>query len=268
MINGHKIVVVTPAGRRRYLEVLARYVLSCGAVDGWRLWQNTTDAGDIAWMDALAARDPRVVVEKPAWACEGNFSIYRFFPRCTDPATVYIRLDDDVVWADAEAIPALAAARLENPHPFLLYGNVVNTGITSHLHQRAGRLSKARGLAGYACTDPVGWGSGEFALDLHRGFLANPHAPGWWLPDWDLYFYERHSINCISWLGSDAARWAGVMDRDEEQWLSVARPKADKRPNNIIGRCVFVHYAFHTQRERVDAEPAVLAGYRRLAGLV
>jgi len=35
-----KVIAVTPAGRRRYLELLAKYVLSDEAVAEWHLWDN------------------------------------------------------------------------------------------------------------------------------------------------------------------------------------------------------------------------------------
>lgn len=266
-VSGHRLVVCTPAGRRRYLEVLARHVLADPFVDEWRLWANTGDAADLAWMDTLAAEEPRVKVHRPSWPLEGNFSIHKYFPACCDPDSVYVRLDDDIVYCHLHAISGLARIRVADPGPFLYYGNVVNNGITSHLHQRAGRLTKGHGLVAYDCKDSVGWGSGSFALDLHRAFLANPVAKFWRLADWELWHYERCSINVISWLGRDFAAFGGVFDRDEEQWLACVGSRERGRPNRISGEHVFAHYAYFTQRPAVDADPAILAGYRKLAGL-
>ena len=54
MFEGKRIVVVTPAGRERYLRLLAAHVLSSPLVDDWHLWLNTRDDGDLAFMAALS----------------------------------------------------------------------------------------------------------------------------------------------------------------------------------------------------------------------
>ena len=262
-----RLVVCTPAGRRRYLEVLARYVLAEPAVDEWQLWANTTCTEDLRWMGALSGRDPRVTVVSGNWPAAGTDSIHKFFPACTDPSTVYVRLDDDVVFAEPGAIVRLAARRLDEPDPFLLFGNVYNNALVSHLHQRLGRLTTEHGLVGYDCMDAVGWNDGAFAIDTHRRFLADPDPEHWRLPDWNLSWYERFSINVFAWTGDAFATFGGRVGRDEEDWLSVQRPKEIGRPSRMAGDCFFSHYAFFTQREAIDAAVDVLAGYRRLAGL-
>lgn len=270
-VSGHRLVVCTPAGRRRYLEVLARHVLADPFVDEWRLWANTEDAADLAWMDALAAEEPLVKIHRPSWPLEGNFSIHKYFPACCDPKAVYVRLDDDIVYCGRHSISNLAAHRIDHPEPFLVYGNVLNNGITSHIQQRAGQLTKKFGIVGYECKDPVGWDSGPFAVSLHRAFLDDTYGPPvagqWMINNWELWHYERCSINAISWLGRDFAAFNGTFDRDEEVWLSCVGPRERGRPNKIYGASLFVHYAFGPQRSAVDADPAILAGYRKLAGL-
>ncbi len=264
-----KLVVVTPAGRRRYLEILAQYLLPDPDVDRWDLWVNTDNQDDICWMEELADKHSkvRIVTDSIPFFQPSNFRIHNFFKRATDPDTVYIRLDDDIVYVAPGTLKTIAAARVADPHPFLMYGNVLNSGLSSHLQQRAGRLSKQFGFAGYNCIDDIGWRNPEFVIDLHSRFLANPDPKQWHLTDWDLHGYERHSINCISWLGSDAAKWVPTMDSDEEVWLSCAAPTQFKRPCKIIGNTLVVHYSFFITRDRVDGEPWILDGYRKLAGL-
>lgn len=266
MIGDKRLVVCVPAGRRRYLELTARHVLADPAVDELRLWRNTTDAADIAWMTALATAEPRVNVHVPTWRHEGNYSIHRYFRACADPGCVYVRVDDDVVWMGPGAVAGLARYRLDHPGPFLVYGNVLNSGLTSHLHQRYGRLPPGLGRATYHCTETPAWREAGFAVALHRALQAAPDPARWVMPDWELYDYERHSINVIAWTGADAVDWAARVGRDEEQWLAVEEPRRRARPNRIAGAYVFAHYAFYTQRAGVDADPGVLAGYRALAG--
>lgn len=271
----HPIIVCTPAGRQRYLEILARYILTNPNISEWHLWANTDNRSDLNYLDDLERRfgssgssnqTPKIRIIRPSWPFEGAFSIHRYFPVSMNPDAIYVRLDDDIIWIADSAIERLAYRRLKDPHPFLMYGNVINSGLTSHLHQRAGRLTKVHGIAGYLCMDEVGWGKWEFARDAHLAFLDKPNTEHWTLTDWDLYFYERHSINTISWLGSDVPRWAGMMDRDEEWWLSVEAPTRSQRPCKIVGDAVFVHFAFYSQRKKLEAEcPWLLGKYAEIA---
>lgn len=268
MIDGHKLIVVTPYGRRRYAEVLACYVLAEPAVDEWHLWFNTDDPWDIEWAQGLRNANRRVVlvaVSTPLISpCQ--YRICQFYPFATDPTTVYVRMDDDVVYAAPGAIAGLAAQRITDPKPFLLFGNVLNTALTSHFHQRAKRATERYGTVGYNCMDPVGWNSPRFAVDLHRRFLGKPDRRRWELPDWDLTQYEHHSVNVIAWLGRDAQNW-GPVGASEEVWLSCDKPRLEGRPNRVGGRHFFAHYAFFPQREAVDARVDILQRYRKLAGL-
>lgn len=268
MIGGKRLIVVTPAGRRRYLEVLAEHVLRDPDVDEWRLWMNTTDQGDIGYVwNTLLARDRRATVRSPSWPVDGTFSIAPFFAECGDPDAVYVRLDDDVVWCGPRAISRLAAKCLaDSGRAFLVFGNILNSALSSWHHQKEFRLPPEPAV-GHFVMDPVGWGDGGFAVALHRRFLAAPRELHWKLADRRLDDYQRHSINAVAWRGEDAADWCPLVPRDEEAWLAHVAPKERGRPCLVSGDQVFCHLAFHTQRAAVDAASDVLEGYRRLAGL-
>ena len=52
MLDTTRIVVVTPAGRKRYLEILFRYILKLRPImDEYRLWVNTENNEDIEYMN-------------------------------------------------------------------------------------------------------------------------------------------------------------------------------------------------------------------------
>ena len=82
--------------------------------------------------------------------------------------------------------------------------------------------------------------------------------------NWILNVYERCSINVISWTGADFKKFDGVVDSDEENFLSTEKPKVLKRPNMIIGDTLFVHYSFYTQREFLDSTD-ILLRYKELS---
>lgn len=264
-------VIVTPAGRKRYVQLLYQHLASQrAAFDTWQIWLNTKDQGDLEYLRGLAKENPEWIVARELTVPHGgNGSIQSFFPGAAERGTTYLRLDDDIVWLETGFVEAMMSYREANRAPFLVYGNIVNNSILSHLFQRAGTMGTSNGIAGYACIDDIGWKSGPFALALHEKFLeairTNQLEP-WYIQRWVLYFYERVSINCISWLGDDFAEFGGAVGHDEEIWLSVDKPRELGRPNEIAGgpQKLCAHFAFYTQRPLLDTT-SVLASYESLA---
>ena len=269
--GGMRVVVVTPAGRKRYLSLLHKHLASQKQdFDEWHLWVNTADAEDVRYIQELAdAHDWIRAVPCPVPVeRHSNYAIHHFFPACTDPGTLYIRLDDDVVYLEPGFVAKLARARLEHPQYFLVFANIVNNALISHIHQRNKRFEYPR-TVGYACMDDVGWKDPACAEAIHRAFLdsvTHGRLDEWHrsFERWECYAYERVSINCISWLGSDFARFGGRVGADEEKWLAVDHPKETGRPNLIWGGAVCAHYAFHTQRPHLE-QTDVLRAYEAIA---
>lgn len=264
MVDGRKLVVCTPAGRREHLEILVPYVLrDRHKIDQYQLWLNTQDEGDIAYIRQLAATFPDFikVVEPdndiPIIPDQKGYSIHQFFKGCMERGTVYVRLDDDILFVDEGAIEALVRFRIDNPQYFLVYGNVINNALCSHLHQRMGVIDLQRGIAGYWCIDQVGWEDPAFAEYTHRWFFHHyqegKHRKFNSFDKWELNLYERASINVISWLGEEFAAFGGQVGIDEEHWLSQQKPQTMGKMNCIYGKALFAHYAFYCQKEHLDA---------------
>lgn len=269
MYRDRKIVVVTPAGRRRYLELLVPQVLSYAPlIDEYQLWVNTVDAADIAYMEQLE-RDHALIKLKrlpPTQPFNANMSIHVFFRECKEPGSVYVRFDDDVIALDSlRAFMAFLDHRIDHPEYFLVYANILNNAIVSHIQQRHGKLGVERGVVGYSCMDPMGWSNGEFAVDTHRTILSKA-AKGdfrkfYFRPEWRLIEFERVSINCVSWLGSYFETFDGRVGADEELWLACLKPSADRKMNTIFGEFCVVHFSFYPQQATVEAA-GVLESYR------
>ena len=263
-----KRVVVTPAGRKRYLEILVQHLAAQrDAFDVWILLVNTSVVEDIGFCERLAARHPDWIETRYATGSnpgEGSHNIHRFLNEfCIDPETVYLRLDDDVVYLAPGFVREMFDFRLANPHPFLVYSNIINNAIVAWIHQKLGNFSYER-LSGYDCVDEIGWKDPRFAETLHRAFLADPVDPKWKFREWHATEYERVSINAISWFGKDLA--VEPVDRDEENWFATWRPKVLERPNVICGTAICVHFAFFTQREYLESQaPDILEAYAKLA---
>ncbi len=59
----YKIVVVTPAGRKKYLDIFKKRIyaeMDKGVIDGWQLWQNTVNQEDIDYLASMEAENPKV----------------------------------------------------------------------------------------------------------------------------------------------------------------------------------------------------------------
>lgn len=269
----HRVVVVTPAGRQRYLELLVPQVLNymdAGLVDEYQLWVNTVNASDIAYMQALEKEHKGRIILRylpEGAAYKENLSIHHFFNGCDEDKTVYVRFDDDVIFLDSkQAFAKLIRFRIYNPRYFLVYGTILNNAIISHIIQRHGDFDLKEDKAGYGCMDSIGWGNGKFACNLHDQILSylegqtniEKNLAKFRMKEWILYNYERVSINCISWVGGALARWADngrdIAD-DEEHNLSCKIPSNTGAMNVIFGGFACVHFAFYTQRSAVDGSP-------------
>jgi hypothetical protein len=263
--EGHPVVCVTPAGRRRYMKLLASLVLSSPLVDRWDLWVNTSDKADLAFLQGLARMDGRVrLVPQPDGAEPSVGALCAFSRLAMDPGTIYIRLDDDLVWADAAFPERLLAFRVAQREHFLVMPLILNNAICSHLLQSLGKLRYSRHVTS-SCTDGAAWRDPHSALVLHR-FLLPRLARGEQarLASGPIPIaLNRFSINCVCWFGEDMALAGGVKGPDEEEELSAEIPTRLRRTCCFQTDVAVAHFAFYTQREATDASE-VLAGYAAL----
>ncbi|MGE3874830.1 MAG: hypothetical protein AB7F74_17905 [Parvibaculaceae bacterium] len=266
MLDGHKIVCVTPAGRRRYLRLLIPYVLACPQVDRYDLWVNTPDEADLAFMQAVAQIDDRIrLVPLPAGRKPDAMSIHAFWPGAADTGTVYVRFDDDVVWIDPRFFDTLLRFRLDHPEYFLIAPLIINNAMSSFLLQTFRKITTPR-LLSPDRFDTVGWVNPNFARSLHellQTLVANGEVEKLNCGRIPLSG-NIFSINCISWFGRDFAPFGGKVPEDEEPAVSCTISLRAGRLNAMETGAVVAHLAFFTQRETIDRS-GVLEGYLRLA---
>lgn len=263
-----KKVIVTPAGRKKYLEILSKYLVAYkDEFDRWDIWVNTTEYDDIDYIINLGNQYDFIrVIPNPIPPSEHfhkGTTIHPFFKYCIKEDECYLRLDDDIVFIKKGSLETLFQRRLELDEPFLLFGNIFNNAIITHLHQRFGLLPTKYGIVGYYCTDEIGWGNPYFAAKMHKIFLQDTTID-LSFPNWILNMYEQCSINVISWTGKEFAKFNGIVESDEEQFLTMRKPAQLRRPNMIIGDTLFVHWAFFTQRPFLDSTE-ILQRYKEIA---
>ncbi len=258
-----KVVCVTPAGRQRYMRLLAPYVLADPRVDEWQVWLNTVDLGDRAWLARLSQHAKVRLIEPPAERPDGGRTIGQFWPYCADENTIYVRLDDDIVWLEKDFVANLVAARERNPAPFLVSAMVINNALCTYLLQFTGKVTFSEYLTA-RCTDPISWQSADFARTLHL-WAVKAIAAG------DIPFrfgdypaaMTRMSINAICYFGKDVAPYADRIGPEEEEFVSCVLPTLLHKSNLITSDAWCAHFSFFPQREQLD-KSEVLEAYVRL----
>jgi hypothetical protein len=267
--------VVTPAGRKRYLSVLVPYVLREKAIiDKYRFWINTNNTDDIKYIEQLVESDREFFEAeylddpKPNW--KGNRRvrlICQFFKNCTEPDTVYVRLDDDICWMMNGALRALIDYRIDNPEYFMVYPGIFNNGYTAEIHS-------ALGLIKFPSSSFRKWQrESKWGILHHEKLLEsieNNDIHQWLFESKVIKDYAQAPINCISWLGEEFAKFGGVVadencDYLEEVWLTKIKPKQINKHNCMYGGSLMAHFAFNTQREYFETHTNLLESYEVLS---
>lgn len=268
MYKGYKIICVTPAGRKRYMKLLAPYVISSENVDRWDIWINTKDSNDIYFLEKLSNLFPKKIklVPQPEGKIEGNKSIGAFFRFCTEEDTIYIRFDDDIVWIEDNFFKKLLEKRLKYREYFLIFPLIINNAICTHLLSVNKKISIDNSFYITAhSSDKIAWENPKFAEELHNFFLTilkRKELEKLYIHDVPIAL-NRFSINCISWFGEDFKKFNGKVFGDEEEYLTVIKPQELGKTNLIIGNAIISHFAFYTQREYLD-KTDILSKYEEI----
>lgn len=238
-------------------------------VDELRLWVNTNNINDIKYINELKEVYSSIITLEHHPQNVTNFdnsTIRHFWKNTVDKNTVYIRLDDDIVWMEKNYLENLYNFRVENPQYFLISGNVVNNALCDHIHQKNG-VYPPNPHFGYHCMDENGWINPLLAEQKHLFLLhniQNNNLKNYYFQKCELTEYQRFSINSVSWFGSDFAEFGGdVVGLDEESWVTEIKTKEINKKCCIYGGALCSHYSFFTQREYMD-NTNCLEYYRKL----
>lgn len=250
------------------MKLLLPQIRKSPVIDEIIFWVNTEDAEDIAWM--AEQTDCRMLF------LENNLPVdmHRlgsFWVTCDQQDTIYVKIDDDIVWIEPGAIDRLVQYRYENPKPFLVFPMILNNYMTSWLLQS--RTDCFKDCPNFTRNPfcPNGWRNGDAAVQLHnevlekidRGMVSDfKIAQPYTVDD-----YLRNSVNVISWFGSDYPTIVkfqrGITNR-EEPFVTTFIPMFLNRPVVFMNEAVFVHFAYFPQRPIVDATD-ILQRYEKLS---
>jgi hypothetical protein len=285
MIDGHPVVAWTPYGRVRTYSILIQYLerdIRRGLIDEVWAYMNTDPVGqedDIAYAHQLADQHPWFHLKhRPEGVDLGNLPKQRYtglaYREMVDRETVYVRLDDDVVYLHEAAVENLVRARLQMPAPTAVFPVIFNNAICSHFLQACGKVPLEWGAVSPYCMDPTGWANGPFAVKLHELLLDHIEAG----TVEQLYLYQdfpiqpgtQFSVSCFASLGSMYAGLdqPGILIPDEEEsWHTIHRPLATGAPNILRGDAIVSHWSFFPQHPFLNATD-LLDRYRALADKV
>jgi hypothetical protein len=272
VFEGKKVVVCTPAGRKRYLEILKHYVLPSPHVDEWHLWDNCRDPLDRTYLNELAA-DPNVrIIRPPLGSAQGvNKSINQFYKLYANPGEIYFKLDDDIVFIEdcyfENALKFMDGSRSEYSFYFPV---IVNNAIVSWLIRHFAKVNIPHPLM-CSANCPTGWQNALFAEALHRAFLAllkrGENRITSFKFDPRPLFNVRVSINAFSWHGEFAqqlgADWVPE-GTDDEDWISAYIPAKYLKPEVVMGNSIVSHFAFYPQEEHL-LKTDILGMYKEIA---
>ena len=204
-------------------------------------------AADLAFLRSLGRLDPRIrLVAHPTGAPPSVEAIGAFSRLAMEPGTIYLRLDDDVVWTEPGFFERLLAFRVAHPAYFLVMPLVLNNALCSNILQTFGKIAASRPVA-TTCLDKVGWRDADFALALHRfvlgvierGEIGRLHCGPVEIA------LNRFSINCICWFGHDMALAGGVVGPDEEEELSAVMGVRLRRGHCFDTDVAVAHFSFY-----------------------
>ncbi len=281
MLEGKKIIAFTPFGREITVSILHKYLErdhNRGIVDEWWLLMNTDEDqyDDQLYAYGLANKNDWIkVVEFPEGikkAYPKQLNTGTFYRYMTDPDTVYIRFDDDIVYVHEDAVETLALAKLNRPEVLVAFPIIWNNAIISWHAQIRGVIPKDYGIVGAPyCMDPVGWADGEFAEKIHR-LLIDKIKTGkvsdlFWHVGAQLDRGQQFSVSCFAITGDEYAAMdpPGHITCEEEHWHTIARPHETGKSNVIVPNALVSHFTFFPQRQYIIENTDILDQYRELA---
>jgi hypothetical protein len=278
MIDGKKIIAFTPSGRQRYMDILWRHVErlhALGQIDEWVVFNNSYTDLDDQHTREFAQRGPWITVLNDGLPVRERKAptIYRFYSQLNDSNAIYVRLDDDIVYVDTDAIPLLVRHKLAHPELFLVFPTIVNNTRMSYWLQESGVIPREWGNLTDIFLEPTAWRSAAFDAKLQRKALdaiyAGNFRASFTMPDRvttgrssEGTANNHISVNSFAIDGRDMD--ACDVTWDEEGYLSDTRPAQLRRFNGVKGDAVVVHFAYHPQTAEME-RTGMLEEYNRIA---
>ncbi|GAW24642.1 hypothetical protein ANO14919_142330 [Xylariales sp. No.14919] len=130
-------------GRKRTVDFLDCYLQQNLAVNGGYLDEiwfmiHTDVEDDLTYLVDLIQKRPQYRVVVPG-NCQGSNYDCMWNP-AVEENTIYVKIDDDIIFIHPDTIPQLISTRIAEPHPFAVSANLVNSPLTGVKHYYAGAI--------------------------------------------------------------------------------------------------------------------------------
>lgn len=235
--------------------------------DECHIWLNTDK--DVEIYKNTFLPNNKIVIKEEIFdpLATGIMNLNKFYKKyAIDDNSIYIKIDDDVVWFEKDFFSKMFSYRILNKNNFLIYPLIINNAIITNILMRLGKLDWDPSCW-YQPMDPVGWGSGIFAEQLHNKFLemvANQEDEKLKFEKWILDWKELVNINTVCFFGSDMKLVAPTLEfHADEAYFCHYGPSILHKQNIICGQFICAHYAFQPQKKYLDTTD-ILTRYEKL----
>nr|QBK91096.1 MAG: macrocin-O-methyltransferase [Pithovirus LCPAC202] len=259
-----KVKLVVPYGRRKVTQVLLLYILrELDVFDQVIFWENTANPDDLIFLkEALSnINNPKFVTVNPTKVTgdkKGVFPLYEaMYNRDSSDNTLWIKIDDDVVWVADGAFARLVEFAINNRYKNTIFSaNVVNSGPLDALHQKTGAsregaiVFKAKNPYKQLMTFEGAQQVHESLLDaISKGTTSKYHL------DHSYLNAERWSPNCIAWFGSlfDEKDFK-CLGKNDEKYITKKLGKVKLKYPVVVPDALMCHYSFSEQLKKTKSK--------------
>lgn len=255
-----KVILTCFAGRKRYLEILFRYIDRL-KVDEVHIWDYTRDQADAKWLKDNCRYRMFWPEDKSTW--KDYYTYYTADKYAQDD--VIIKCDDDIVFIDTDQFETFVANRRAHPECLVGYAGIINNRVCglNQAEQKIIPFSEENVNLVYYSNDMCSQLHDYFAhnsvqvckkaREVGGPTLITPNRLG-----------NMININFIAVLGKDLWAFQECWDVDEDK-LSMTIPFKRRLCNYIDTSFTVSHMAFTQQRKAGFDEAPHLARYKTLA---
>lgn len=304
-----KLVLLTFAGKKCHLEILFKYILKYKHyIDEYKLFVSTKSTEDHEYIKAFAEKNDFVTLEyykeNGKIILNGTSKMWDYaYSICNDDDTIYLKLDDDIVYIEETLFtdfikyretcesPLLFPVIINNVYFSNLFsnnnvinlrarGNMLSTwpntynriksAVKENIHNNQFRIGDVTITQEVLC--PTAWSNVQFCVDLHNLFIDKLKTN-----NKNDFYLDNHvvpdkfpvSICCCSWRGKDLkniVNEVGTIFQDEP-WWTVFMPTWLNKDNMVYGKTIVSHYSYYRQRELGLDTTDILNKYNELISI-
>lgn len=260
MYQGYTIKPLIFAGRKETMEILFP-LLNSEIIDEVIVGINTKNIDDISFIEKYTSAHNKFKPVNIPTEYIGTLNAYIYmFNQMRDSSTIYIKLDDDLIYLSKNFFTSLVQYRIQHPEPICVYPFIINNPLCNY-------------LGGWFKHDFTSqsdymfhtWNNPKYAYMMLMAFSENklplPHSNFDFKFDDDSVFNRPEigfpicpSINAICFYGKDCdyMNWPDKIKKygGDEGYITngIFKEYGNTRKHVITASALCVHYAFYTQR--------------------